>query len=88
MIELDLNNNVIKAAPIAGAAGTEVAAHFMGLTLNEWFYVATIVYIFVQIGLSVYDKISTSRREDKKIEYAHNERTRGSTKGTPSDTQQ
>lgn len=54
MISLDFNNEVIKAAPIAGVAGADgVARLFWGLSLNEWFYVAAIAYTVVQIGAKV-----------------------------------
>ena len=58
MLSLDFNNEVIKAAPIAGVAGADgVARLFWGLSLNEWFYVAAIAYTGVQIGAKVVDKI-------------------------------
>ncbi|UXD79278.1 hypothetical protein [Klebsiella phage 175004] len=58
MLSLDFNNEVIKAAPIAGVAGADgVARLFWGLSLNEWFYVAAIAYTVVQIGAKVVDKI-------------------------------
>ncbi|WP_145430292.1 phage holin family protein, partial [Staphylococcus hominis] len=54
MLSLDFNNEVIKAAPIAGVAGADgVARLFWGLSLNEWFYVAAIAYTVVQIGAKV-----------------------------------
>lgn len=50
MFNIDFNNEVVKVAPIAGAAGTDVVARlFFGLSLNEWFYVLTMVYVVVQI---------------------------------------
>ena len=58
MLSLDFNNEVIKAAPIAGVAGADgVARLFWGLSLNEWFYVAAIAYTVVQIGVLVYKTI-------------------------------
>lgn len=58
MLSIDFNNEVIKAAPIAGVAGADgVARLFWGLSLNEWFYVAAIAYTVVQIGAKVVDKI-------------------------------
>lgn len=58
MLSLDFNNEVIKAAPIAGVAGADgVARLFWGLSLNEWFYVAAIAYTVVQLGAKVVDKI-------------------------------
>lgn len=58
MLSFDFNNEILKAAPIAGAAGVDVGArYFWGLSLNEWFYIAAIAYTVVQIGAKVIDKI-------------------------------
>lgn len=66
MLSLDFNNEVIKAAPIAGVAGADgVARIFWGLSLNEWFYVAAIAYTVVQIGAKVVDKIIDWKRANK-----------------------
>lgn len=66
MIQLDFNNEVIKAAPIAGVAGADgVARLFWGLSLNEWFYVAAIAYTVVQIGAKVVDKIIDWKKANK-----------------------
>ena len=51
MLSLDFNNEIVKAAPIAGAVGVDGTLRlFWGLSLNEWFYVAAILYTFVQVG--------------------------------------
>lgn len=66
MLSLDFNNEVIKAAPIAGVAGADgVARLFWGLSLNEWFYVAAIAYTVVQIGAKVVDKIIDWKKVNK-----------------------
>lgn len=66
MLSLDFNNEVIKAAPIAGVAGADgVARLFCGLSLNEWFYVAAIAYTVVQIGAKVVDKIIDWKKANK-----------------------
>ena len=66
MLSLDFNNEVIKAAPIAGVAGADgVARLFWGLSFNEWFYVAAIAYTVVQIGAKVVDKIIDWRKANK-----------------------
>ncbi|CAK6604670.1 class II holin [Klebsiella phage Kpn17] len=66
MLSLDFNNEVIKAAPIAGVAGADgVARLFWGLSLNEWFYVAAIAYTVVQIGAKVVDKIIDWKKSNK-----------------------
>ena len=66
MLSLDFNNEVVKAAPIAGVAGADgVARLFWGLSLNEWFYVAAIAYTVVQIGAKVVDKMIDWKRANK-----------------------
>ena len=66
MLTLDFNNEVIKAAPIAGVAGADgVARLFWGLSLNEWFYVAAIAYTVVQIGAKVVDKMIDWKKANK-----------------------
>ena len=66
MLSFDFNNELVKAAPIAGVAGADgVARLFWGLSLNEWFYVAAIAYTVVQIGAKVVDKIIDWKRANK-----------------------
>jgi hypothetical protein len=69
MLELDFNNEIVKAAPIAGAAGADAVGRiFLGLSLNEWFYVAAILYTLVQIvakGVDVYKKAKYNKGETK-----------------------
>lgn len=49
MLSIDFNNEIIKAAPIAGTAAADGASRLIwGLSLNEWFYVAAIIYTFAQ----------------------------------------
>ena len=68
MLSLDFNNEIVKAAPIAGVAGADgVARMFYGMTLNEWFYVAAIAYTVVQIGAKVVDVIIKWRKEGKDV---------------------
>lgn len=58
MLNFDFNNEILKAAPIAGAVGVDGAVRlFFGLSLNEWFYVTAIAYTVVQIGAKVIDKV-------------------------------
>lgn len=65
MLNLDFNNEIIKAAPIAGVAGTDMVSRlFFGLSLNEWFYVAAILYTLVQIGAKIVDIIIKWRKQD------------------------
>lgn len=66
MLTFDFNNEVLKAAPIAGVAGADgVARLFWGLSLNEWFYVAAIAYTVVQIGAKVVDKVIDWKKANK-----------------------
>ena len=66
MLSLDFNNEIVKAAPIAGVAGADgVARLFWGLSLNEWFYVVAIAYTVVQIGAKVVDKIIDWKKANK-----------------------
>jgi len=68
VISFDFNNEVLKAAPIAGVAGADgVARLFWGLSLNEWFYVAAIAYTVAQIGAKVVDVIIKWKKETKDV---------------------
>lgn len=69
MLSLDFNNELVKAAPIAGGVAADgVARLFWGLSLNEWFYVAAIAYTVVQIGAKVVDKIIDWKKANKEIQ--------------------
>lgn len=58
MLSFDFNNEVVKASPIAGTILADGATRiFWGLSLNEWFYIAAILYTVVQIGAKVLDKL-------------------------------
>ena len=66
MLHFDFNNEIIKAAPIVGTAGTDMVSRlFFGLSLNEWFYVAAILYTLVQIGAKVVDILIKYKKEVK-----------------------
>lgn len=66
MLHFDFNNEILKAAPIAGAAGVDgVARVFFGLSLNEWFYIAAIGYTVAQIGAKVVETIIKYKKETK-----------------------
>lgn len=68
MLSFDFNNEILKAAPIAGAAGVDgVARMFFGLSLNEWFYVAAIAYTVAQIGAKVVDTVLKYKKETKDV---------------------
>lgn len=62
---MDTNEGVIKAAPIVGAIGADTLAALKGLSLNEWFYIVTIVYTLVQMLLVIYKTLREERRKDK-----------------------
>ena len=65
MLQIDFNNEIIKAAPIVGTAGTDMVSRlFFGLSLYEWFYVAAILYTLVQIGAKIVDIIIKWRKQD------------------------
>ena len=63
-LEVNIGDAVIRSAPIVGAAGTELAARHFGLTLHEWFYIASIAYVIVQ-GWAVIYKTLKNYKEDK-----------------------
>ena len=66
MLSIDFNNEVIKAAPIAGAVGADATLRtFWGLSMNEWFYIAAIAYTVVQIGAKVVDKMIDWKKANK-----------------------
>lgn len=68
MLNLDFNNEIVKAAPIVGTGIADGTARlFFGLSLNEWFYVAAIAYTVVQIGAKVVDKIIDWKRANKEV---------------------
>lgn len=68
MLSIDFNNEVVKATPIAVTAGADVTARlFFGLSLNEWFYVAAIVYTIAQIWALVYKTLKRKDKEDADV---------------------
>lgn len=65
MMTIDFNNGVVKAAPIAGTAAAEIAnRYFFGLSMNEWFYCAVIVYTLVQCWALIYKTIKGGRANE------------------------
>ncbi|QFR42385.1 type II holin [Pantoea phage vB_PagP-SK1] len=68
MLNIDFNNEVLRAAPIAGTVAADGAARlFYGLSLNEWFYVAAIAYTVAQIGAKVVDTIVKYKQGTKDV---------------------
>lgn len=65
MISIDFNNEVIKAAPIAGTAAVDGTIRlFFGLSLNEWFYVAAIIYTLAQTFALIYRTVKNKHKEE------------------------
>lgn len=62
---MDTNEGVVKAIPIVGAIGADTIATLKGLTLNELFYIVTIVYTLVQMFLVIWKTVREERRKDK-----------------------
>lgn len=66
MIQIDFNNGVVQAAPVVGAAVTDVSARLLlGLTPSEWFYASAVLYSLVMTVLVIYKTIREERRKDK-----------------------
>lgn len=62
---MDHNEGVVKAIPIVGAISADTIATLKGLTLNELFYIVTIVYTLVQMFLVIWKTVREERRKDK-----------------------
>lgn len=62
---MDYNEGAVRAAPIVGAIGADTLASLKGLTLNELFYIVTIVYTLVQMFLVIWKTVREERRKDK-----------------------
>lgn len=66
MIQIDFNNGVVQAAPVVGAAVTDVSARLLlGLTPSEWFYASAVLYSLVMTVLVIYKTIREEKRKDK-----------------------
>jgi len=69
MLTIDFNNEVIKMAPVAGAAAADSTLRlFFGLSLNEWFYVAAIIYAFAQTFALLWKTFRGDKKEKTKDE--------------------
>lgn len=65
MIQIDFNNGIVQATPVAGVAAADAASRFFfGLTLNEWFYVSAILYSLVMTGLAVYKAVKEKQPKE------------------------
>lgn len=66
MLSFDFNSELLKAAPIVGVGAADGTARLLlGLSLNEWFYIAAIGYTVTQIGAKVVDKMIDWNRAKK-----------------------
>jgi hypothetical protein len=55
----NITDEVVKLAPPVGVGALSV----MGVPLSDWVYIITIVYLFVQIGCTLY-KTFRNRKDD------------------------
>lgn len=59
-----VGEQLLRALPVGGAVATDIVARqFMGLTLNEWFYVASIGYVLVQVWAVLYKTLKHKKEE-------------------------
>ncbi len=56
-LEVQFGDAVIRSVPVVTAAGLDVVTSFLGLTLNDWFYVAAITYTVIQGWAVIYKTI-------------------------------
>ena len=64
MISIDFNNEVVKTAPIAGGVAADgISRVFFGMSLNEWFYIAAIVYTAVQSWALIHRTLKKQPKE-------------------------
>lgn len=71
MLSIDFKEGIIKAAPIAGAAGADVATRFAGLSMSDWFYIAVITYTIAQTAVMIFKTIKDEKRKDKQEVCTH-----------------
>ncbi|QHJ80099.1 MAG: hypothetical protein [Caudoviricetes sp.] len=56
---INLNGDAVNVGVVGTSAGVSAAAQFFGLTINEWFYIAAIIYTFFIIidkGVDIFKK--------------------------------
>lgn len=63
---MEVTEGAVRAAPIVGAIGADTIASLQGLSLNDMFYLVTIVYTLVQMGLTIWKTIRDERRKGGK----------------------
>ncbi|MGR2681465.1 hypothetical protein [Chromobacterium haemolyticum] len=66
MLEYDFKSEIIKITPAAGVATTS----FFGIPLQDWVYIATILYLILQVialGFKIRDN-GSKKKEEKKDE--------------------
>lgn len=65
MIQIDFNNGIVQATPVAGAAATDAVSRLvLGLTLNEWFYVSAIIYSLAMTGIAIYKAVKETKPKE------------------------
>lgn len=62
---MEIIEGAVRAAPIVGAIGADVVVRVQGLSLNDLFYITTIVYTLVQLVLVIWKTVREERRKDK-----------------------
>lgn len=62
-LDVTIGDMAVRSAPIIGAAGADAVSRYLGLTLHEWFYVATIAYTFVQVWAVIYKTLKGGDNE-------------------------
>lgn len=74
MVNIDVNSGVATFTPPVMVAG-EVATRVMGLSLNEWFYVAAIISMVISTGVSTYIAVHRAHKQRQKgdCDHDHNE---------------
>ena len=64
-IKNEIGEQVAKAAPpVVIAAGSAVP----GITLNEWVFIATLIYIVIQAVILIRKEIRNTKREERERE--------------------
>lgn len=56
-LQIEVGDALFRSIPVAAAGVAEATARHFGLTLHEWFYVASILYILIQGWAVIYKTI-------------------------------
>ncbi len=60
-IEIQVGDTVLRSVPVAAAAGLDVATSFLGLSLDDWFYISAIGYTFIQAWSVIYKTLKAGK---------------------------